>query len=159
MAFTLRTDAILENGYFDPRYTCDIDNSSPELRWEDPPKNTQGFALIVEDLSTPQRFVHWVVYQIPVNVHHLPAGIPAQETLPNGIKQGINGWGKLGYGGPCPPQPSEAHLYLFRLYALERLNPIHPKPRREELLQAIAPDLLAATELRAKYQRMLKVAS
>lgn len=32
--FEITTDAINEQGQFDPRYTCDLDNSSPELRWE-----------------------------------------------------------------------------------------------------------------------------
>lgn len=158
MKFTLSTDAILENGFFDPRYTCDIDNSSPELRWENPPPGTAGFALIAEDFTHPQRFVHWVIYNIPGVFTHLPTGIPPQEVLPNGIHQGLNGWGKLGYSGPCPPHQSDSHLYIFRLYALDQLPQVHTRPKREELLQTISPYILAAAEIRGKYQRMLKIA-
>src|SRR6185437_4406580 len=117
MAFELITDAILDNGSFDPRYTCDIDNSSPELRWRDPPEPVACFALIAEDLDHPQKFAHWVVFNIPSTVRHLPAGIPPQEELPNGIKQGLNDWGKLGYAGPCPPTHSKPHRYAIRIYA------------------------------------------
>ena len=95
----MTTDAVDERGFFDPRYTCDFDNSSPELRWVGVPPETKGFVLIAEDPDAPGgTFTHWVVYNIPAHVHHLPAGIPAQETLPNGIRQGVNSFGKLGYG-------------------------------------------------------------
>src|ERR1700761_1188540 len=132
--FTLETDAIQDNGFFDPRYTCDIDNSSPELRWSNPPSGTVGYALIAEDLDHPKQMAHWVIFNIPVVVQHLPAGIPPQESLPNGIRQGLNGWGKLGYSGPCPPQHSHPHSYVFRLYALSKLPEISHRPTRDELI-------------------------
>ena len=34
-------------------------------------------------------------------------------------RQGKNDFGKIGYGGPCPPRGT--HRYIFRLYALDRL--------------------------------------
>src|SRR5690349_20194258 len=118
----LSTDAIDSNGFFDPRYTCDADNSSPELRWDDPPQGTAGFALIADDPDAPGgTFTHWVVYNIPAKVAHLPTGIPPQDTLPNGIRQGTNGQQKLGYAGPCPPPGDAPHRYRFRLYALKAL--------------------------------------
>lgn len=158
MAFELLTDAILDNGFFDPRYTCDIDNSSPELRWRDPPENVAGFALIAEDLDHPKKFAHWSVFNIPETVRHLPAGIPPQELLPNGIRQGLNDWGKLGYSGPCPPLHDRAHLYIFRLYALRALPQIEHRPTRQELVAAISPDIVAVAEVRGRYQRMIQAA-
>jgi hypothetical protein len=155
----LTTDAIHSSGYFDPRYTCDFDNSSPELRWSDVPEGTQSFALIAEDPdAAPGMFAHWVVYQIPAQVHHLPAGIPAQETLPNGIRQGLNGFGKLGYGGPCPPSTDHAHRYYFRLYALRSTPELPNRATRDHLLSLIRPSILATAELMGKYQRMLQKA-
>ncbi|MEO5969556.1 MAG: YbhB/YbcL family Raf kinase inhibitor-like protein, partial [Bdellovibrionia bacterium] len=74
---TLATDSINENGMFDPRYTCDLDNSSPELHWDHFPENTAGFALTVEDRDSPNKnFTQWLIYNIPSNITHLPAGIP-----------------------------------------------------------------------------------
>src|SRR5690348_5845703 len=113
----LNTDALDRNGFFDPRYTCDADNSSPELRWSVIP-GAAAYALLAEDVSLDDPFAHWVVYRIPAAVHHLPAGIPNQERLPNGICQGINSLGKLGYAGPCPPSGDRPHRYIFRLYSL-----------------------------------------
>ena len=158
MAFTLFTDALLDNGFFDARYTCDIDNSSPELRWRDPPENIAGYALVALDTDTPEKFAHWVVFNIPATVQHLPAGIPPQELLPNGIRQGLNGWGKLGYSGPCPPSHAEPHTYVFRLYALTAFPDITHRPTLDELMTALVPLTIATTEIRGRYQRMIQIA-
>lgn len=100
----LTTDATDERGFLDPRYTLDLNNSSPEIRWSDIPPETRGFALILEDHDAPRGlFTHWLIYNIPSEIRHLPTGIPPQEILPNGIQQGVNDYGKLGYGGPYPP--------------------------------------------------------
>jgi Raf kinase inhibitor-like YbhB/YbcL family protein len=159
MALELFTDSINEKGFFDPRYTCDIDNSSPELRWSEPPQNTAGFALVFEDLNTPKKFAHWVVYNIPADVRHLPTGIPPQETLPNGIRQGLNTWGKLGYAGPCPPPHADPHAYVFRLFALTSLPVFDHRPTSDELLRVITPLVLEEAQFKGRYQRMIQAAS
>jgi phosphatidylethanolamine-binding protein (PEBP) family uncharacterized protein len=40
---------------------------------------------------------------------------PADRT----IAEAINGFGKRGYGGPCPPKGHGPHQYHFRLFALD----------------------------------------
>ncbi len=153
----LTTDAVDPNGFFDARYTCDIDNSSPELRWETPPEGTAGFALIAEDPDVhPGPFAHWVVYNIPVSVLHLPTGIPPQDSLPNGIRQGVNSFGKLGYAGPCPPRGTRAHRYVFRLYALSELPEFPSRLNREKLLIEISPYILATAEVEGHYTRAVE---
>jgi Raf kinase inhibitor-like YbhB/YbcL family protein len=147
--FTIETDAIQDNGFFDPRYTCDIDNSSPHLRWSNPPEGTVGYALLAEDLDHPKQISHWVIFNIPVVVEHLPAGIPPQEALPNGIRQGLNGWGKLGY---------TIHRYRLRLLALRALPEIRQRLNREELLQAIEPFIIETATIEGRYQRMMQIA-
>jgi Raf kinase inhibitor-like YbhB/YbcL family protein len=152
----LWTDAIDENGAFDARYTCDIDNSSPELRWSDPPERTAGFALIAEDIDAPNSFAHWVVYAIPGTVTHLPTGIPPQDSLPNGIRQGLNGFGKLGYYGPCPPHGERAHRYRFRLFALRELPEFLPRLSRDALLDTIRGLIIETAELVGSYRRAIE---
>jgi Raf kinase inhibitor-like YbhB/YbcL family protein len=156
LRMNLNTDAIDSRGYFDPRYTCDADNSSPELRWENAPENTAGFAVVAQDLNGAQ--VHWVIYNIPEKIHHLPAGIPPQEILPNGIKQGINHHGKLGYAGPCPPAGAHAHRYIFKLYALSALPEIAPRFDHKLLMQVIEPHILSSCEIVGHYQRLFQKA-
>jgi Raf kinase inhibitor-like YbhB/YbcL family protein len=158
----IETDAILDNGYFDARYTCDIDNSSPELKWDNAPAGIAGFAILAHDLDqlapSGEMRCHWSVFNIPAVVSHLPAGIPPQELLPNGIRQGLNGWGKLGYAGPCPPQ-GVSHRYRFKLYALAALPELKHRASCEELLQAITPYIVETTEIIGRYQRMMQIAS
>jgi Raf kinase inhibitor-like YbhB/YbcL family protein len=157
--FEINTDAIDSRGLFDSRYTCDQDNSSPELRWSNPPTETQGFALIAEDPDAPHGlFTHWVIYNIPENIHHLPAGVPPQETLPNGITQGVNSFGKLGYGGPCPPLGHGQHRYYFRIYALRTKLSLPPRLERQALLQEIEPHVISSVELMGRYQRLAQKA-
>ncbi len=152
----LHTDAIDDHGYFDARYTCDLDNSSPELRWEDPPEGSVGFALLAEDPDAPNPpFCHWVIYNIPLQIRHLPAGVPPQESLPNGIRQGINTAGKLGYMGPCPPISHGAHHYVFKLYALSELPLLEGRPKRDQLLARIEPLILATAQTSGLYQRLI----
>jgi Raf kinase inhibitor-like YbhB/YbcL family protein len=156
---SISTDAFGADGKFDPRYTCDIDNSSPELHWESSPQETSSFVLIAEDVDAPSGvFTHWVVYNIPADVHHLPAGIPPQESLPNGIKQGINSFGKLGYSGPCPPLQDQPHRYYFRILALSQTPSIPHRPRREDLLALIEPYVIGSAQVMGKYQRSVQKA-
>ena len=154
---SIMTDAIGEKGILDPRYTCDLDNSSPELRWSNAPYSCKGFALIVEDVDAPGGiFTHWIIYNIPASIHHLPAGIPPQDSLPNGIRQGINSFGRLGYSGPCPPPGDKPHRYFFRLYALNDLPSLARRIGREDLLSAIQPFIVTKTEIVGKYQREIQ---
>jgi hypothetical protein len=156
---TLATDSINKDGTFDPRYTCDLDNSSPELHWDQFPETTAGFALIVEDRDSPSgNFTHWLIYNIPLNINHLPAGIPPQEALPNGILQGINSFGKLGYTGPCPPYGDPAHHYAFRVFALKNLIPLSHRTNRETLMAKMGPYIVATGETMGTYRRAIQKA-
>ncbi len=155
--FTLSTDSFDASGFFDSRYTCDFDNSSPEIRWDEPPEGTTSFALVVEDIDARgEVFTHWLIYNLPATLRHLPAGIPPQDSLPNGIRQGLNGFGKLGYAGPCPPIGDRAHRYVIRLYALKQAPELASRARRAELLTSIGPLVLASTEIVGKYQRLVQ---
>jgi len=103
---------------------CQGKDISPELSWSSPPEHTQSFALIVSDEDSPLwfNFVHWVVYDLPADKRELAEDIAKQGQLPDGSRQGKNGFDKIGYAGPCPPGHSP-HRYVFDLYALNtRLN-------------------------------------
>ena len=115
----LESTAFDANGLIPAKYTCDGEDISPPLIWDEVPKGTKSIVLIVDDPDAPGRtFVHWVIYDIPATVRQLPEKIAAVKALPNGGVQGTNDFGKLGYGGPCPP--SGIHRYFFKLYALDQ---------------------------------------
>ena len=140
MPFQLKTDARDPQGFLDPRYTCDAG----------PP-----YALFLEDPDARSGiFTHWLIYQIPKTLHHLPAGIPPQESLPNGIRQGVNDFGKLGYGSPCPPRGDAPHRYIFKLYSLDFVPPHIARCTRDELFAVMGTHILAIAELTAFYREM-----
>jgi Raf kinase inhibitor-like YbhB/YbcL family protein len=157
-SFQITTDAIdPSTRIFDVRYTCDSDNSSPEIRWNDPPEGTTSFALVMDDPDAPGgTFIHWVVYDIPLAVRHLPAGIPSQEVLPNGIRQGLNTARKLGYFGPCPPQGDAPHGYRLTLYALNQRVEPEPRLTGEQLRDRIRNAVIAQIETMGRYGRARK---
>ncbi|MBI2358273.1 MAG: YbhB/YbcL family Raf kinase inhibitor-like protein, partial [Deltaproteobacteria bacterium] len=101
---TLTSPAFQEGGEIPRKHTCDGADVSPALLWKDPPSGAQSLALICDDPDAPVgTWVHWVLYDLPAETGELEEGIPALETLKNGTRQGSNDFGKVGYGGPCPP--------------------------------------------------------
>ena len=125
-------------------------NLSPPLVWSDAPRETASFVLLVLDPDAPRgTFVHWVVYDLPASVRRLDEGVSGARWL----REGRNGYGKMGYGGPCPPRGSE-HRYVFRLYALA--TPTLGLPAGATAAQveaAMAPWVLAEAEGTVLYGR------
>lgn len=155
----LFSEALDTNLFFDARYTCDLDNSSPELHWTEPPVNCVELALLMEASNAQLgRIIHWVVYSIPPSIRHLPPGIPPQDTLPNGIHQGLNSYQKLGYFGPCPPPGDPPHRYCFYLFALEKSLILPHRARGEELLCAMGDSVLEKATLIGNYARIIQKA-
>ncbi|HEY9610758.1 YbhB/YbcL family Raf kinase inhibitor-like protein [Allocoleopsis sp.] len=148
----LESTAFTANEMIPFLYTCDGQDISPELRWDAPPTGTQSLALIVDDPDAPSGiFVHWVLYDLPPETRQLPQAVAATPTLLNGGTQGKNDFGKLGYGGPCPP--SGVHRYFFKLYALDRELGLKSGATKAQLEAAIDGHILAAAELIGRYAR------
>jgi len=102
------TSPAFANGAAIPRqYTCDGANQPPPLVWSGVPAGATSLALVMQD--TDAHFLHWVLYGIDPSVTSLPSTSGAIETS--------NDFGKLGYGGPCPPTGT-THHYVFTLYVL-----------------------------------------
>jgi len=101
---------------------CSGENISPELHWENAPKETKAFAVTMYDLDAPtgSGLWHWVVYNIPSSVTLLPsdAGSLSKNNLPEGAIGGLSDVGVKGYFGPCPPA-GELHRYIITVYALK----------------------------------------
>lgn len=133
-------------------YTCDGDDRSPPLRWDDAPPGTASFTLICDDPDAPGgTFVHWVVFNLPAEQQSLPAGVPTTPTLPEGGLQGQNDFGNIGYGGPCPPHGT--HRYFFKLYALDCTLTLPAGARKPQVETAMQGHVLATAELMGRYQR------
>lgn len=152
MTIKLTSTAFQDGGLIPARYTCDGPNVSPPLSWSGLPPGTKSLALVCEDPDAPGKtWTHWVVYGIPPTTMQMAEGIVHEETLSNGGKQGKNDFGKVGYGGPCPP--SGTHRYFFKLSALDSETSLEPGATKDQLLGAIDGHVFAQGELMGKYKR------
>ena len=111
VAFALTSPAFLPGQMLPQRYTCDGAGVSPPLRWTAPPSRARSFTLRVVDLDTHPHFRHWDVTAIPRRFRAIPAAARVGRAH-------RNDFGRVGYGGPCPPA-GQTHHYLFRLLALD----------------------------------------
>ncbi len=149
---SVSAEAFKEGEIIPREYTCDGDDISPSLSWKGVPANAKSIALVMDDPDAPGgTFVHWVLFNVPAGTQKLPKGMPGNETLPDGSLQGKTDFGRIGYGGPCPP--GGTHRYYFRLYALDtRLN-LQPGITRQQLDNAMKGHILATGELMGRYKR------
>jgi Raf kinase inhibitor-like YbhB/YbcL family protein len=133
---TLRSPAFDEGGTIPAVCGYKKGNVSPPLVWSLPPAGTRSFALLVEDPDA-RGWVHWIAW--------LKQGVPPTPQLPDGTRQGLNDFGKIGYGGPCPP--SAVHRYNFRLMALDTVLDLPPGSERYELMKAVDGHVLEEARL------------
>ncbi len=111
----LISSAFADGAAIPKRFTCDGENSSPPLQWSGAPDGTRSFALLCDDPDAPAgTWHHWAIYDIPPNMTEFTEGAAKNTKL----KQAVNDFRKLGYGGPCPPHGHGVHHYHFRLLAL-----------------------------------------
>lgn len=104
-------------------FGCTGENLSPQLFWENAPKDTKSFAITIHDENAPtgSGWWHWLVFDIPTSTKELKtgAGDLAKNLMPAGAIQSITDFGKAGYGGPCPPEGHGFHKYTITVYALK----------------------------------------
>jgi Raf kinase inhibitor-like YbhB/YbcL family protein len=152
--FRIWSDRFPHNGFmpkeqeFDDRsFGVDGANLSPALQWEDPPAETQSFALTVYDPDAPtgSGFWHWVVVNIPADVRALAdgAGKADGSLLPAGALQVRNDYGRVGFGGAAPPRGDKPHRYIFRIHALK----VDKLPLTEDTTNAVARFMIHLNEI------------
>lgn len=152
MSITITSPAFKEGGMIPKKYSCDGEDISPPLRWENIPENTKSIALISDDPDAPVgTWIHWVIYNIPPETSELGENIPTDNVLNDGTIQGKNDWDRIGYGGPCPP--GGTHRYFFKIYALDSVLELKPGATKNELLGAMQGHILAEGQLMGKYKR------
>ena len=155
MALKIESSAFSPMGEIPAVHTCDGKDTAPPLRWSGAPEGTKSFALIVDDPDAPdpaapkRTFVHWVLYDIPVEATGLPEAASAAK-LPSGAREGVNDWDKTGYGGPCPP--IGRHRYFFKLSALDTTLGDLGRARKADVERAMQGHVLAHAELMGTYQ-------
>ncbi len=152
MDINITSSAFEEGGLIPPKYTCDGADISPPLQWDAVPEGTKSIALISDDPDAPVgTWVHWVLYNLPPDAKELAENTPPDENLPNGARQGITDFHRIGYGGPCPP--SGTHRYFFKIYALDTMLDLPSRAGKSDLVNAMEGHILAQGQLIGKYKR------
>ena len=145
--FRLASPAFAPGERIPTRHTCEGEDESPALSWTDPPHGTVALALVVEDPDAPRgTFVHWIGWGMPAALRELPEAVQPPS-------EGRNGFGTVGYRGPCPPPGHGVHRYFFRLYALSGEPELEPGASAREFHDAITVLIIDATELVGTYSR------
>lgn len=155
MPFALVSPAFHDRSPLPAKFTCDGADVSPPLGVLDPPPKALSLALICDDPDAPGgTFVHWVLYNLPPDTRSIPEGVPAFEILADlgRARQGKSDFGRVGYGGPCPP-PGAPHHYQFKLYALDVLLPLKGGPSKADVERAMEGHVLATSRLVGVYER------
>ena len=148
----ITTSSFTPGEFIPSKYTCDGIDVSPELKWEGEPEGTKSFVLIMDDPDAPVgTWDHWVVYNIPFNVHKLPEGANIESI---GAIQGRNSWpsDNLKYRGPCPP-PGKPHRYFFKIYAVDIPTNFEKGMSKREVLERIEGHILDNAKFFGLYKR------
>jgi hypothetical protein len=152
MDIKITSSAFQDGGLIPAKYTCDGADVSPPLQWDNVPQSAKSIALICDDPDAPMgTFVHWVLFNLPAETRQLAEKVAADKTLPSGARQGTSGFGRVGYGGPCPP--SGTHRYFFKIYALDTTLDLPAGTRKSDLLKVMQGHILAQGQLVGKYKR------
>ncbi len=106
-----------DNGSKIPRkYGYKNEDVNPPLNIDGVPEGAKSLALIMDDPDAMKPagkvWDHWVIWNISPDTKAIKEGV-----TPKGAVEGKNDYGKLGYGGPNPPD--REHTYVFELYVLD----------------------------------------
>ncbi|MBI2810782.1 MAG: YbhB/YbcL family Raf kinase inhibitor-like protein [Candidatus Melainabacteria bacterium] len=147
----LTSPAFKEGGKIPTQYTCQGQNTNPELEISGVPSNAKSLVLILDDPDVPafvrkeKMWDHWVVFNIPPSTTKISASSQPPGTL------GKNTSGKLAYEGPCPPD--REHRYFFKLYALDVILPISKGATKADVEKAMQGHILSQAQLMGRYTK------
>lgn len=144
----ITSPAFLSNQPIPSQFTCDGKDISPTLRFEGVPKGAKTLALIVDDPdSSGKPWVHWTLWNIDPDLKEIPEG-----SVPEGAVQGVNDFGTIRWGGPCPPA-GKAHHYRFKGFALSVRLPLTVGASLPDLEKAMDGKVIERAEWVGTYRR------
>ncbi len=171
LTIQVTSTSIKHTGYLQKDFTCEGGNLSPQLTWTGVPPETQGIAVVVDDINAEEgALAHWVLWSLPGNTNELDGGASGSEGLPDGAVEGTNGYGGSGWRGPCPPPRRifrhrtgvqgtvgsdntgvVSPVYQINVYALDIEISAPPSATRKDVLRQIDGHILAGGSVSTKY--------
>ncbi len=148
----LKSYSFRDGGEFPGRFTCDGSNVNPPLAIEDIPREAKSLVLILDDPDATHgvTFTHWLIWNISPKITEIQEGEASKGSV-----EGRNDFGNDGYGGPCPPRGSNAHRYMFKLYALDKELELSTGATKERLESAMQGHILEQKTLLGLYKRAM----
>ncbi|HDP89292.1 MAG TPA: YbhB/YbcL family Raf kinase inhibitor-like protein [Thioalkalivibrio sp.] len=149
----IRSTAFEHNQPIPARYTCEGEDVSPPLIFEEVPAKAKSLVLIVDDPDAPdpkapqRTWVHWVLYNLPPDL----TGLDEATATPPRAAVGLNDWQRNDWGGPCPP--IGRHRYFFKLYALDTVIDEREGLTKLDITEAMIDHVIAQAELVGTYSR------
>lgn len=129
------------------RFTCDGEDVIPPLSFSDVPPQAKSLVLVMDDPDSPSgTWSHWVVWNISPTTTEVAEGVAPKDAM-----QGVNDFGNIGYGGPCPGEG--VHRYFFTLYALDTLLELPEGADVRKVKKATKGHVLDVAELQGWYER------
>ncbi len=147
IAMEILSPSFKNNESIPAKYTCDGANTNPSLLINRVPSRAQSLALIINDPDAPRgTWTHWLVWNIDPRTTEIK-----ENSVSTGAIQGTTSFGRIGYGGPCPP--SGTHRYFFKLFALDTKLELSSNSKAEDLERAMTGHVLDQSELIGLYRR------
>jgi para-nitrobenzyl esterase len=124
-------------------------NTFPGLAWTAGPRDTMSYVVIMQDTGAIVRgapILHWTLYNIPMSVTKLDAGMAATGNPP-GSSYGPNIRASAQpYMGPRTPAGPK-HPYHLQVFALDTTIPADPAITYDGLTGAMKGHILASGEV------------
>jgi Raf kinase inhibitor-like YbhB/YbcL family protein len=144
----ITSPAFLSNETIPAKYTCDGADINPPLMFGGIPEKAKSLVLIVDDPdASAGNWNHWVFWNVDPKVTAI-----VEDSIPSGAVLGTNSFGRLTYGGPCPP--SGTHRYFFKLYALDTMLDLPEGSKKDDLEKAMGSHILEEANLIGRYERL-----
>ncbi len=143
----ITSKSLVNLGDIPKQYTCNGTNINPDLEFLEIPEECKSLVLIFDDLnSADKNWLHWFLWNMDPAITEIP-----ENSEPINAIVGVNDFGQIGYGGPCPP--NKKHTYRFLLYALDTKLNLPRNATRYDVERLIPQYLIESASFFVSYEQ------
>lgn len=145
----IKSSAFKNNENIPSKYTCDGEDINPLLEILGVPEEAKSLVLIVDDPDAPGGiWNHWTLWNIDPRTQYI-----YEDSVPGNALEGKTSFGRVGWGGPCPPKGDKPHRYIFTVYALDTELDLPKGAEKEELEEAMKGHIIDKASIIGLYGR------